>query len=176
MVKSFTSHNEIKNNLLSLIDNAEYKSPYAEIAEVNITKTDWHNSQQPREWSSYLNQILMPEMLEMYNGLGYDNFVLTEIWFQQYLKESEHGWHIHGGNFTNVYYLELPEGTPKTQLVNPYNQKDIIEVDVKEGDLLVFPSYVLHKAPKNMSSNRKTIVSFNVEVGYSDNNYGKNLL
>lgn len=118
----------------------------------------------------------MSEMLEIYNNMGYSGFNVSEIWFQQYLKDSEHGWHIHGGNFTNVYYLELPEGTPKTQIINPYNQKDIIEVDVKEGDLLVFPSYVLHKAPKNISDKRKTIISFNVTVNYSDEIYGKSLL
>ena len=76
----------------------------------------------------------------------------------------------------DLHYLELPEGTPKTQIINPYNQKDIIEVDVKEGDLLTFPSYVLHKAPKNNSDKRKTIISFNTTVHYSDEIYGKNLL
>jgi ectoine hydroxylase-related dioxygenase (phytanoyl-CoA dioxygenase family) len=108
-------------------------------------------------------------------NLGYDGINITEIWFQQYLNGSEHGWHCHSGNFTNVYYLELPEGTPKTQLVNPYNQKDIIEVDVKEGDLLAFPSYVLHKAPKNLSDKRKTIISYNIDIVYSDEIYGKNI-
>lgn len=176
LVKKFSKHDEIKEQLLRMLSEADYKSPVAEIAEVNITKTDWHLSTQMREWVAYINESLMSDMLEMYKYLGYDNFTVTDIWFQQYLKNSEHGWHSHRSNFTNVYYLELPEGTPKTQLVNPYNQKDIIEVDVKEGDLLIFPAYVLHKAPKNISDNRKTIISFNVDSGYSDENYGKNLL
>jgi hypothetical protein len=176
LVKPFTEHDQIKENLLKLMDAAQYISPKAEVAEVNITKTDWNLAETQRDWVTYINEPLTKNLLEMYNHLGYDGFTITQIWFQQYLVGSEHGWHTHGTNFTNVYYLELPEGTPKTQLINPYNQKDIIEVDVKEGDLLIFPAYVLHKAPKNESDKRKTIISYNVNVSYSDENYGKNLI
>ena len=175
-VKSFTQHEAHKDKTLELISFSNYKSPKSDAAEVNITKTDWNFSNTNREWLSYLQEPLMSEMSDIYKNMGYSGFQVNEIWFQQYLQESEHGWHIHGSNFTNVYYLELPEGTPKTQIINPYNQKDIIEVDVKEGDLLTFPSYVLHKAPKNNSDKRKTIISFNTTVHYSDEIYGKNLL
>jgi hypothetical protein len=41
--------------------------------------------------------------------------------------------------------------------------------------LLAFPSYVLHKAPKNNSDKRKTIISYNINVAYSDDMYGENL-
>ena len=175
-VKPFTKHEFYKDKTLELISSSNYKSPKSELAEVDITKTDWNFSKKNREWVSYIQEPLMSEVFEIYNNMGYSGFQVNEIWFQQYLKESEHGWHIHSSNFTNVYYLELPEGTPKTQIINPYNQKDIIEVDVKEGDLLVFPSYVLHKAPKNNSDKRKTIISYNVDVFYADEIYGHNLL
>jgi hypothetical protein len=175
-VKSFTKHESYKDKTLELISTSKYKSPNVAKAEVNITKTDWDFSRTDREWLSYIQETLMSEVFDIYDNMGYSGFKVNEIWFQQYLQESEHGWHIHSGNFTNVYYLELPEGTPKTQIINPYNQKDIIEVDVKEGDLLTFPSYVLHKAPKNNSDKRKTIISFNTDVFYDDEIYGHNLL
>jgi uncharacterized RmlC-like cupin family protein len=176
VVKKFEEHENIKVDLLNLIDVATYESPKFDSSEVNITKTDWSFSTTNRDWVSYLSEPLVKNVLEMYAFLGYDGINISQIWFQQYLKDSEHGWHVHGNNFTNVYYLELPEGTPKTQLVNPYNQKEIIEIEVKEGDLLCFPSYVLHKAPKNNSNKRKTIISYNIDVNYSDDNYGKNFL
>lgn len=175
ITNKFDAHDSIKNNLLEIISRARFGSPVHEEAEVNITKTDWEYAQTNREWVSYIQDELIKALLPMYKELGYDGIQITDIWFQQYLSGSEHGWHIHSGNFTNVYYLELPEGTPKTQLVNPYNQKDIIEVDVKEGDLLAFPSYVLHKAPKNNSDKRKTIISYNINVVYSDDMYGENI-
>ena len=162
--------------MLSLIDNAPYNSPKEDISEVNITKADWYNSRDTnREWFKYLVEPLVEQLKEMYLELGYDGFSINEMWFQQYLENSEHGWHSHSSNFTNVYYLELPEGTPKTQIVSPYDQKTIIEVDVEEGDLLIFPSFTLHKAPINKSQNRKTIISYNIDATYSDNIYGKNI-
>jgi hypothetical protein len=57
--------------------------------------------------------------------------------------------------------VDLPEGAPKTQLLNPMNQKEIIELDVKEGDVLTFPSFILHRAPNVESNIVKTIISFN---------------
>ena len=176
VVSKFKYHEEIKDNLLSLIDKADYKSPKEEISEVNITKTDWFDATNPnREWLKYLVNPLAEQLKEMYMELNFDGFAIKESWFQQYLQDSEHGWHTHSSNFTNVYYLELPEGTPKTQIVSPYDQKTIIEVDVKEGDLLIFPSFTLHKAPVNKSSERKTIVSYNIDATYSNDIYGKNL-
>lgn len=177
LVAEFKYHNEVKDYLLSLIDRAEYNSPKEAKAEVNITKADWYNSRDVnREWFQYLVRPLTEQLHEMYKELGYDTVVIKEMWFQQYLQNSEHGWHTHSSNFTNVYYLELPEGTPKTKIVSPYDQKTIIEVDVKEGDLLVFPSFTMHKAPPNKSINlRKTIISYNIDADISDENYGKGL-
>jgi hypothetical protein len=37
----FNYHEEIKNNLLDIISRSNFKSPFFEEAEVNITKTDW---------------------------------------------------------------------------------------------------------------------------------------
>jgi hypothetical protein len=173
---TFEKHQDLKYEILKLIEQTPYDSPKELQAEVNITKTDWnHSKNMDRKWVRYLFQDLMDHMLVGYKELGYGNFTVTDLWFQQYEENSEHGWHIHGENFTNVYYLELPNETPKTQLISPYDQKTIIELDVKEGDTVIFPSFVLHKAPKNKSNQRKSIVSFNSEVGYPDEIYRRNL-
>ncbi len=168
-------HDEIKDTLLSLIDVADYKSPNSEVAEVDITKTDWHNSTNPnRPWFQYIKDHITPHMTDMYRSLGYGGFTLNEIWFQQYLSSSKHGWHSHSANYTNVYYVELPEGTPRTVIVEPATKKHI-ELEVNEGDVVCFPSFVLHKAPENKSDKRKTIVSFNTNLTYPDEFYGKGL-
>jgi uncharacterized RmlC-like cupin family protein len=64
----------------------------------------------------------------------------------------------------------MPDDCPQTEIINPYNQKEIIKVDVKEGDILTFPSFVIHRAPVNKSNKTKTIISFNsdadIEGGY----------
>lgn len=175
IIKNFSHHNEVKNILLEIIDGSPYDSPKSIESEVNISKADWFDSSNfSRQWVQFLLKYLIDDILEMHKEMGFDGFKLNEIWFQQYYKSSEHGWHNHSSNFTNVYYLELPKNSPKTLLLNPFDKKTIIEVDVEEGDLLIFPSYVLHKAPKN-NGDRKTIISYNLDSTYSDDIYGKNL-
>ena len=63
--------------------------------------------------------------------------------------------------WTSVYYLDLPDLAPKTQLVSPWDNKTIIKLDIQEGDVITFPSFVIHQAPKNENNKTKTIVSFN---------------
>jgi hypothetical protein len=173
VISKFKYHAVLKDLLLEQIDQAEFKNPVHSIAEVNISKADWHiSSNFNRAWVKTIQESLMEQMLEIYKELGYDGFTLHELWFQQYLKNSQHGWHTHSANFTNVYYLELPTDAPKTQIVNSFNQTEIIEIDVKEGDILVFPSFVVHRTTPNLSNKRKTIISYNTNVIYSDNIYG----
>jgi len=62
-----------------------------------------------------------------------------------------------------VYYLELPDNAPKTELIDQYNINKKITVDAKEGDIVIFPSFVIHRAPKMLTDDRKTIISFNLE-------------
>ena len=84
------------------------------------------------------------------------------MWYQQYLEGDTHGWHIHGQHYTGVYYLEFPEGSSKTEICSPFslNKK---QIDVKEGDFIVFPAHFIHRGLPNKTM-RKTIVSFNFDV------------
>ena len=175
-ISKFSEHEQVRNNLLELISRSEYTSPKHSKSEVNITRCDWNNSSNfNRPWVIYFKDSLLRHMLEVYKNLGYDGFTLHDVWYQQYCTGSQHGWHTHSDNFTQVYYLEMPDDAPKTQLVSPFDQKTIIEVDVQEGDILSFPSFVIHKAPQNPSTKQKTIVSFNTNVTYSDDIYGQHL-
>lgn len=176
IITNFKYHNQIKDSLLNLINFTNFQEVIDSGCETNISKADWHDAQNfKREWVQFLLQYLTEPVLDIYKELGYDGYTLHDIWFQQYQKNSGHGWHSHSANFTNVYYLEMPEESPKTQIVNPYNQTDIIEVDVKEGDILVFPSFVIHRAPPNLENAKKTIVSYNINATYSNAIYGKGI-
>jgi hypothetical protein len=173
-ITKFKDHEQIKNGLLDLLADSPYSSPNFPSSEVNISKCDWHISNNfERSWFLFIKDQLLNQMLEIYKNVGYDGFTLQEIWFQQYLNNSGHGWHTHSSNFTNVYYLELPDDAPKTQLISPFDQKTVIEVDIAEGDIITFPSFVIHKGPVNRSLKRKSIISYNTNVTYSDQIYGK---
>ena len=86
----------------------------------------------------------------------------TIPWYQQYHHGDTHSWHDHAGGSTLsvIYYLELPEGTPGTEFIDPYTGR-VHRPRVKEGDVIVFPSFVRHRSPENKSDQRKTIISLN---------------
>lgn len=176
IISKFKYHDELKSNLLSLIEKADSRVAEDAEAEVYISRTDWHlSSKFSREWVEYVKAPLLEHTLMVYKELGYDGFTIHEMWFQQYYKNSEHGWHTHSSNFTNVYYLELPIDSPKIKIVSPFNQTEIFELEVTEGDHVVFPSFAVHKSAANKSNFRKSIISYNANATYSNNIYGQGL-
>ena len=42
----------------------------------------------------------------------------------------------------------------------------IIEVMVEEGDILTFPSYLMHESPVNFCDENKIIISFNIDIDH----------
>lgn len=156
-------HDDIKPKLLSLIDEFE---PL--VGDPSISKLDWGDSTNcGREWYKLIKPVLEKYMLASAIGCGYSKLELHNIWFQQYQKGSSHPWHTHGSQFVGVYYLELADNSPKTELMVPFNQEEKLILDVKEGDIIVFPSFVVHQAPEVLDDTRKTILSWNMEYHLS---------
>ena len=166
IITPLKQHLEIKDKLLDAINRQESDHLAEEQDDMDISRCDWRLGRwdYEREWFKILRDPLVATLDEVTKELGYAYFKIMEIWFQQYQQASHHGWHVHGHNWTNVYFLELPKDSPRTQYINPFNQNDIHTFDVQEGDILTFPSFVIHRAPANQSSDRKTIVSWNMDT------------
>ena len=128
----------------------------------SISKVDWDLA---RNFNRPWVKVLLPAIQEYLNfaafSSGYQNAIIEEIWFQQYVNGDCHGWHTHGSNFTGVYYLELDAASPRTEIIEPGTQSVKVTPDVSEGHVLIFPSYTIHKAPNVTNDQRKTIISFN---------------
>jgi len=165
-IDKFSDHDKIKVKLLQDIDisdNEKFKLNKKYYND-NIHKLDWHKNQDfERPWVNFFLPFLNKQISKMIKPLGFENFTLPVVWYQQYLKNGKHGWHVHGSNYTGIYYLEMSEDSPKTQIVNPSDMKNVIDLNVQEGDFVIFPSFVVHRAPENISDKRKTIISFNID-------------
>ena len=164
LLKPFKYHNEMKDTLRSLIETSYCESINVKDSNCGdeISRLDW--SKYPdfdREWVKYVKPRLQEHFEICADDLNYRGCRIKGLWYQQYIKNNIHDWHIHGDNYTGVYYLELPDDTPKTELIDQYNKKITIEAD--EGDIVIFPSFIIHRAPKMQSDSRKTIISFNLE-------------
>ena len=148
-------HQEYKERLLSLI------SSMPDISYETVSKTDWTLE---REYPRRYLQVFYQEILDgknkyldmqkdFYEAKGVE---IANGWFQQYSDNSEHIWHRHGmANYTNVYFLELPDKEHRTEIEN-------IEYDAEEGYLISFPAHILHRCKP--SKKRKTVIAFNTNV------------
>jgi hypothetical protein len=160
-------HDKIKQKTLDLLDDAVYFKLQTndDYYSDSITKLDWDDARDfERPWVKFFKPHIQNYLDKLSFALGYQSAIIDEIWFQQYTKLDSHGWHTHGSNFTGVYYLEFDEQSPKTEIIEPSNQSRKIVPDIKEGSVLIFPSYTIHRAPQIHNDIRKTIISFNYVV------------
>lgn len=93
----------------------------------------------------------------------------VDMWYQKYYKNVEHKVHTHGhSGWSAVIYVEFdPEVHEPTMFyspfMNPWNGNlETFQPPVNEGDMVLFPTTVMHEAPVNRSDKRRTIVSFNI--------------
>ena len=161
-INDISDHLSHKQKLLSLIDELPKKS------FDNISNTDWLEKTNPSYLKYFLENILPIPYNKLVNYLHADAFHIANSWFQQYEKGDKHCWHNHtAANYTNIYFLELPDTSFATQLYDNYNKK-IIDLEVREGSLLTFPASVLHRSKEN-TGERKTIISFNSDFKFNNN-------
>lgn len=126
-----------------------------------------------REYADLVRPCLLKYMLNLGNSIGYNDVQIHNLWFQQYKQDSVHHWHIHYNcQWTNVYYLDLNDNNPKTQILE-FLSKEIIDMPIKEGDVLTFPSSIIHRAPPNKHNSVKTIISFNSDFFMEAEDYGQ---
>lgn len=173
VIRPFKDHAALRDLVLKeILDDAssndrnyeyydEHDVPYMDIL------TDYGT---PLEHVKYYDLIREPLNKHMYKvateDMGFhDVNNVIELWYQIYYNQQMHGWHIHHNcNFTSVWYLEFPDGAPRTEFMDTRTKEVKVIDDIQEGDILTFPSYVVHRAPVNLGQERKTILSWHVDV------------
>ena len=147
-------HHKHKAILLDLIDKIP-NNPYEE-----ISKTDWNlpktfERKYLEYFYSHITKNIMDQQKKYFKAA---RWVIAGGWFQQYQKGSSHVYHNHPkANFTNVYFLELPDKHFKTSLKVKGKEYDY---KIKEGQIITFPAHLPHCSKTN-GKKRKTIISFN---------------
>lgn len=157
---SIKEHSEIKQPLLNLIEDMPQSSLLDEGQDVS--KTDWNiPGDFKREYLEYFYDHIKKYMQQFANSLLAKKWNILNGWFQQYSDNSYHNWHTHTTvNYSCVYYLELPDSNMKTEFYDNVNNKVIETVDIKEGDLIIFPAHILHRSKRNITDKRKTVIAF----------------
>lgn len=107
-------------------------------------------------------------------GIKYKHNIM-HMWFHQMTDNDYTFWENHQYcQWSAIYFVEISDKKYVTEFLNPDND-EIIQPDVSEGDLVIFPSYVLHRAPKILNGKRKTTISWNMDIHsvYTDDQLNK---
>ena len=159
-------HSRIRDRILTEIERDYCTESTAQFPD-RVSKLDWSKGHDlTRPWVKIFFPNFDITIKNFIKGLGYNNYVIDAIWYQQYLEGDTHGWHTHGKTYTGVYYLEFPDKSSRTELYSPFNFKKHT-IKAKEGDIIIFPSHWIHRGPCN-TSKRKTIVYFNFEIDFGN--------
>jgi hypothetical protein len=163
LIDKFKKHSIFKQDLLNFFklekNFIERKDHYY---TDNIHKLDWYNSSDfKRDWVQLIIKDLQNYFENCLNVLNFEKVVIDKLWFQQYEQNGTHGWHVHGSNYTGVYYVDFEKNYAKTELINPLDRKKII-IDAEEGDIVLFPSFIIHRSAVQEINKTKTIISFNL--------------
>ncbi len=123
--------------------------------------------------------------------IGYDAIEITGCWANVLANGAAHKAHSHPNNFlSGVYYVRAHPGTETLNFHDPRHQAGVIRppvveltaentdqvvVRVKNGTLLVFPSYLQHSVDANMSEEERISISFNIMFSSFTENLSKPL-
>ena len=118
------------------------------------------------EYSKTVIDIIKPYLFDFYKE-GKIEFI--DMWYQRYYKGVQHTIHNHGhSGWSSVIYVELdPDEHEGTNFISPFNDMwtgdtQFYTPDVREGDMVLFPSPILHEALPNKSDKRRTVISYNL--------------
>lgn len=158
--RTIADHDVIKNKLLPLIKT----SPQLLVNESQgYFATDYVVSLElVRDWYEVAYPIIHEHLHFFQTNYNFTGTEIKSLWFQDYPINGFHVPHVHPScHFTNVWYLNFPSKSATTQIFDPIT-KNVIDVDVNEGDILTFPSFIMHESAK--VDQEKTIISFNVNI------------
>jgi hypothetical protein len=157
---SIKNWNMKKNKFLKEIENILYTK------EQFISS---RSSNDMEEMNKKFLKIFKEELLNLNKFIGND-LNLKNVWVVHYEKYQEHIIHSHGPTgLSGVIYLNYDEKEHESTkylmpFLNPVNQNSLIyQEDVKEGDLVMMPSFINHFTPINKSEKIRSIIGFDME-------------
>ena len=112
------------------------------------------------QYVTKITPVIEAHLASLSSFLGYTSpLEFNRVWFQQYIKGNQHAWHRHPDCiFSNIYYVDLPDGASKTTIRFLGRE---FSVDIREGQIITFPSFLEHCSKPNNTDKIKTVISFN---------------
>ena len=174
-------HKALKDILLSEMQNATLSQP----SEWNCSvKSSFESDTNMSDFSwDYFYECIKPNLLEMHqqlNGNPLAHIDMTEAWLNQYTMGDSQEVHTHiGGDdctFSLAYFAQYAENDAKFIFYDPDQTKHLGNYskhystvntwfpDVREGDIIIFPSWLHHQVDVQRSDTTRITVSANFKV------------
>ena len=157
----------MKKEILSLVDfdNKDARR------EKNLTYTDFNlyatgKTVLDSPYKRHFIDLIHPILSEFRNTV----FKYEKIegpWCQRYVAGDWHSAHDHGPRgYSAVFYAKInPDVHEATMFTSPFpieGTMGSVSPNVSEGDLIIFPSSLLHTAPPHKSDEDRIVFSFNL--------------
>ncbi len=173
---------ELKNYILELKKNNKEGINKSNQGGWHSSNFDLENDKLVKQFASIFTNYIKKAVEEI--GWNYDpeRTIIEAMWSVVNKKESFNIQHNHPNAFLSAaYYVQFPKNSGNIKFFEPREQKNIrypkikkfteisapiVEVNPKEGDLLIFPAYLYHAVNKNLAEEDRIIVSFNVDIKY----------
>ena len=151
--------------LANMSDVVREDIPRGEFLETNFHELRKGKDTDPMNVTSILEEELSEFMLQI-GGVVQVNM----SWIERSTKGMSHSIHNHGalGYSAACYVTYDPNEHTPTQFVSPFNHPitgDIIQyqpLGIKEGDLVLFPSFIHHYTRPSQSDSERIVLSFNL--------------
>ena len=136
-----------------------------------------------------LKNRIYEAVVEYVNRIGWHgerNFVIRNSWINITEQDTAHGTHCHPGyTISGVYYYRVNEeqGTLSFNNPNPLTFScnfpqgavcpQTVDIVPDDGDIILFPSWLVHSTRKNKSTESRISIAFNIDyIGGSDIAFG----
>lgn len=152
-----------KQKLLGLVD---FKDPECMSGQ---HYSDYHKYKDNPPYKEQFIETLKDELVS-FGQTAEADLNIRGVWCQRYAKSEFMGVHNHGSlGYSAILYAEFTAEHAATEFYAPFNnfiKGSVIShrPEVEEGDLLIFPSALMHTAMPNTSSECRTIFSFNMTL------------
>ena len=161
---------EKKEEVLKLVPESNF------LQESISAYSDWHYTDQMRSRTGnhpYADKLFKEIDFEphiLFGGREGD-YICTDLWCMRYSVVGDIHVHDHGTGMSGILYADYdPVHHPATTFISPVRNiwdghKANYTPEVEEGDIILFPSQLLHYCKMNMSSISRVIFSFNLTRG-----------
>ena len=183
VVATIKRHEEYKNRILPSLkqkfkDNPNLCAPWSELCHTWQVPCD---DNQYHIWDEQFNEVVFDFLNYLYGFNNQDKFAI-DSWLNVHDQNMYQEPHEHlMSTVSGIYYLQLDEGSYPATFLNPSrNEIGLVNaperckelnqhtfpntLNIKEGNLILFPSHLTHLVRRSDSTNLRVSYSFNVRT------------